>query len=55
MPEGKIGGDNLPSPVGIELTWLTDLPNIGGGGGIGPPGLPGSGVTGQKWGFLNLG
>ena len=28
-----IGGDNLPSPVGIGLT---DLPNMG-GGGQGPP------------------
>ena len=34
-----IGGDNLPSPVGIGLT---DLPNIG----AGPPGPPpGSGTT----------
>ena len=32
-----IGGDNLPSPVGIGLT---DLPNIGGTSG------PGSGITG---------
>ena len=31
-----IGGDNLPSPVGIGLTAL---PNIG-GGGSGPPYLP---------------
>ena len=36
-----IGGDNLPSPVGIGLT---DLPNIGGGSG--PTGPPGSGITG---------
>ena len=28
-----IGGDNLPSPVGIGLT---DLPNIG-GGALAPP------------------
>ena len=35
-----IGGDNLPSPVGIGLT---DLPNIGGASG--PPGPPGSGIT----------
>ena len=35
-----IGGDNLPSPVGIGLT---DLPNIGGASG--PPGPPGSGTT----------
>ena len=40
-----IGGDNLPSPVGIGLT---DLPNIG-GGGSGPPGPPpGSGITDIK-------
>ena len=32
-----IGGDNLPSPVGIGLT---DLPNIGGASGP-----PGSGIT----------
>ena len=44
MPEGEkiggqvvIGGDNMPSPVGIGLS---DLPNIG--GAIGPPG---SGIT----------
>ena len=37
-----IGGDNLPSPVRIGLT---DLPNIGGGPGPGPPGSPGSGIT----------
>ena len=36
-----IGGDILPSPVGIGLT---DLQNIGGGGN-GPPGPPGSGIT----------
>ena len=36
-----IGGDNLPSPVGIGLT---DLPNIG-GGASGPLGPPGSGIT----------
>ena len=35
-----IGGDNLPSMVGIGLT---DLPNIGGASG--PPGPPGSGTT----------
>ena len=35
-----IGGDNLPSPVGIGLT---DLKNIGGASG--PPGPPGSGIT----------
>ena len=41
-----IGGDNLPSPVGIGLT---DLPNIGGGdpGPPGPPGPPGSGITAE--------
>ena len=38
-----IGGDNLPSPVEIELT---DLPNIGGASG--PPGPPGSGTTALK-------
>ena len=31
-----IGGDNLPSPVGIGLT---DLPNIG-EGAVAPPGPP---------------
>ena len=40
-----IGGDNLPSPVGIRLI---DLTNIGGGGGggeaTGPPGPPSSDV-----------
>ena len=35
-----IGGDNLPSPVGIGLT---DLPNIGEASG--PHGPPGSGIT----------
>ena len=35
-----IGGDNLPSPVGIGLT---DLPNIGRASG--PPDPPGSGIT----------
>ena len=35
-----IGGENLPSPVGIGLT---DLQNIGGASG--PPGPPGSGTT----------
>ena len=35
-----IGGDNLPSLVGIGLI---DLPNIGGVSG--PPGPPGSGTT----------
>ena len=38
-----IGGDNLPSPVGIGLT---DLPNIGGASG--PPGPLGSGITEDK-------
>ena len=38
-----IGGDNLPLPDGIGLT---DLPNIGGGSG--PPGPPGSGITGPN-------
>ena len=32
-----IGGDNLPSPVGIGLT---DLPNIGGGGTVAPHAPP---------------
>ena len=32
-----IGGDNLPSPVGIGLT---DLPNIWGGEAIGPLASP---------------
>ena len=51
MPEGEknwgpkvIGGDNLPSLVGIGLT---DLPNIGGASG--PPGPPSSGTT--EWYF----
>ena len=35
MP-AAIGGDNLPPPVGIGLT---DLPNIGGGGGAVPASL----------------
>ena len=35
-----IGGDNLPSPVRIGLT---DLSNIEGASG--PPGPPGSGIT----------
>jgi hypothetical protein len=35
-----LGGDNLPSPIGIGLT---DLTNIGG-----PTGLPGSGITDLK-------
>ena len=35
-----IGGDNLPSPVGIGLT---DMPNIGGASG--PTGYSGSGIT----------
>ena len=39
-----IGGDNLPSPVGIGLT---DLPNIGGASG--PPGPPSSGTAGAAW------
>ena len=44
MPEGEkilgvplhlvMGGDNLPSPVGIGLA---DLSNMGGGDGSGPP------------------
>ena len=42
-----IGGDNLPSPVGIGLT---DLPNIGGASG--PPGPPGSGITVPRY-YLN--
>ena len=37
-----IVGDNLSSPVGIGLT---DVPNIGGGGASGSPGLPVSGIT----------
>ena len=36
-----IGGDNLPSPVGIGLT---NLLNIEGGGQL-PPWSPGSGIT----------
>ena len=32
-----IGGDNLPSPVGIGLT---DLPNIGGASGPPAPPVP---------------
>ena len=44
-----IGGDNLPSPVGIGLT---DLPNIGGASG--PPGPPGSGTTDLKNYILKL-
>ena len=49
MPEGEkhwgcqyvvIGGDNLPSPVGIGLT---DRPNIGEASG--PPGPLGSSIT----------
>ena len=43
-----IGGDNLPSPVGIGLT---DLPNIGGTSG--PPGPPGSGITEEEKEILN--
>jgi len=35
-----IGGDNLPSPVRIGLTDLTNI-----GGASGPPGPPGSGTT----------
>ena len=38
-----IGGDNLPSLVGIGLT---DLPNIGEASG--PPGPPGSGITARS-------
>ena len=34
-----IGGDNLPSPVGIVLT---DLPNIGGASGTPGPPVPAS-------------
>ena len=34
-----MGGDNLPSLVGIGLT---DPPNIGGGGGAGGPPVPAS-------------
>ena len=54
IPEGEkhwagvpvvIGGDNLPSPVGIGLA---DLPNIG----VGPPGPPGSGITATSF-FLS--
>ena len=37
-----IGGDNLPSPVGIGLT---DLPNIGGEVGEWSPCPPGFGIT----------
>ena len=39
-----IGGDNLPTPVGIGLT---DLSNMGGGGQTGqwPPWPPSSGIT----------
>ena len=44
-----IGGDNLPSPIGIGLT---DLPNIGGASG--PPGPPGSGTTAGYGVFRNL-
>ena len=36
-----IGGDNLPSPLRIGLTDLTNI----GEGAIGPPGPPGSGIT----------
>ena len=36
----EIGGDNLPSPVRIGLTDLTNI-----GGASGPPGPPGSGTT----------
>ena len=35
-----IGGDNLPSPVRIRLTDLTNI-----GGASGPPGPPGSSIT----------
>ena len=38
-----IGGNNLPSLVGIGLT---DLPNMGRGSG--PPAPPGSGITGYR-------
>ena len=41
-----IGGDNLPSPV---RKGLTDLPNFGGASG--PPGPPGSGITGKGLDF----
>ena len=45
-----IGGDNLPSPVGIGLS---DLPNIGGASG--PPGTPGSGITvHRRWSILSV-
>ena len=42
-----IGGDNLPSPVQIGLTDLTNI-----GGASGPPGHPGSGTTGLKINYL---
>ena len=35
-----ISGDNLPSPVQIGLSDLTNI-----GGASGPPGPPGSGIT----------
>ena len=38
-----LGGDKLPSPVGIELTDLTNI--CGEGGGSGPPGHP----VGDHW------
>jgi hypothetical protein len=44
-----IGGDNLPSPVGIGLT---DLPNIGGASG--PPGPPSSGTTAKHRKLLKM-
>ena len=45
-----IGGDNLPSLVGLGLT---DLPNIGGASG--PPGHPGSGITAVRmFGFAAI-
>ena len=39
-----LGGENVPPLVEIGLT---DLPNIG-GGVSGPPGPPGSGITGSR-------
>ena len=38
-----IGGDNLPSPVRIGLTDLTNI-----GGASGPPGPTSSGTTDRK-------
>ena len=42
-----IGGDNLPSPIGIGLT---DLPNIGGGA----EGPPSSGTTATTFKAIKL-